>query len=100
MLSLLKQAEGRGETDHAISALVYLLSASQMYNKDTFFSKVSTEMSTEIGEKAMTIAERLQEKSRIKTLREVAQKLKDEGMPLERISQLLGLPMKELMLAA
>ena len=93
--------EGRVFTE---AALIYILDKSDIKDKEAFFKVINTTLSTETGEKIMTIAEQLRregieigiEKGRQEELLKIARNLLAANTDLALIAQVTGLSIEQI----
>lgn len=76
LLGRIAQSGGR---DYVSIVLQYALERGELKNKKAFFELINTQVSSEVGEKMMTLAEQLIEEGMIKGIQEGVQKGKFEG---------------------
>lgn len=104
IITLAKQVGPEGQTFVEL-ILTYILDRSTINNKEAFFSLIHTELSEEIGEKIMTIAEQLRREGIQQGKKEGMQQGKEEGrqetvlqlrrsgLEIAEIAKLLNLPL-------
>lgn len=89
--SLTSQSELKNGTILAETVLIYILDRGEIGNPDTFFDLVKTNLSPEIGEKIMTIAEQLEEKGRMQEKVQLAMRLLAQKEDTSRVASLTDL---------
>ena len=109
---ILRYLAQSGGEDYVSIVLQYFLERSELRDKEAFFELINTEISVEIGERVMTLAERLvaegmqkgmqegmaegiqkgMQKGMQKGKLEVAESLLSEGLALDFIAKVTGLP--------
>ncbi len=71
LINLLKQLDQAGDTDEVVDVLYYLLKESEFLDAEQFWSVLHREFSSNVEDKMMTIADKLEEKGKL----EVAKRL-------------------------
>jgi recombination-promoting nuclease RpnB len=108
VMDSLRHLEQAGGTDYVLLLLNYCLNVGQVLDIKEFVEIVQHGLSTQTGEKVMTIAERFIEKGKLEGLadgeakgemnikRKIAIKCFEEGLPFTLIEELTGLSKQEL----
>ena len=102
--NILRYLAQSGGEDYVSIVLQYFLERSELRDKEAFFELINTEISVEIGEKVMTLAERLvaegMQKGRVEGMQkgklEVAECLLSEGLELNFVAKVTGLPSEQI----
>ncbi len=97
---LLRRIAQSGGRDYVSIVLQYALERGELKNKQAFFELINTQISSEVGEKVMTLAEQLIDegmtKGRQEGKLEVAERLLSEGIELTFVAKMTGLPLERL----
>lgn len=100
IINLLKQLEQSGGKNFAEIVLTYILDRGELDNKEAFFKLIQTQLSPEVGEKVMTIAEQLVEQGLEKGMEKekqiIAERLLSEGIELDFIAKITKLPLEKI----
>ena len=73
------------------NVLVYIVDRGDLVNKKTFFDSITTELSPELGEKIMTIAEQLRQEGREQRDVEIIERMISANMEFSLIEKITGL---------
>jgi recombination-promoting nuclease RpnB len=92
MIELLRQMEQADGKNLIEIVLTYILDRGELSNKKTFFNLVKTELTLELGEKIMTIAEQLKLEGKL----EVAEQLLAQKIDLALIAKVTGLSLQKI----
>jgi predicted transposase YdaD len=92
----LHQLDNAGGRDFIAIVLQYLLERGELSDKDAFFKLIDTQISHEVGEKIMSLAEQLKEEGRIEKEREIAKRLLDEGADPALVAKVTGLSLAKI----
>lgn len=80
--------------------LQYLLERGELSDKDAFFKLIDTQISHEVGEKIMSLAEQLKQEGRIEgelnKEREIAKRLLEEGADPVFVAKVTGLSLDKI----
>jgi predicted transposase/invertase (TIGR01784 family) len=92
---LLRRIAQSGGRDYVSIVLQYALERGELRNKQAFFDLINTQISSEVGEKIMTLAEQLIDEGMAKGLQkgklEVAERLLSEGVELTFVAKMTGI---------
>ncbi|MFT4060606.1 MAG: Rpn family recombination-promoting nuclease/putative transposase [Legionella sp.] len=100
----LHQLDNAGGRDFVAIVLQYLLERGELSDKDAFFKLIDTQISHEVGEKIMSLAEQLKEEGREKGRiegelnkeREIAKRMLDEGSDPAFVAKVTGLSLDKI----
>jgi recombination-promoting nuclease RpnB len=96
----LHQLDNAGGRDFIAIVLQYLLERGELSDKDAFFKLIDTQVSREVGEKIMSLAEQLKEEGRIEgelnKEREIAQRMLDAGAEPAFVAKVTGLSLDKI----
>ena len=84
---MLAQSGGR---DYVSIVLQYASERGELKNKQAFFELINTQISSEVGETIMTLAEQLKADGKLEGKLEVAQRLLAEGAEADFIARITG----------
>ena len=101
---LLHRIAQSGGRDYVSIVLQYALERGELRNKRAFFELINTQISSEVGEKIMTLAEQLIDEGMAKGLQqglqkgkfEVAERLLSEGVELTFVAKMTGISLERL----
>lgn len=97
---LLRWIAQSGGRDYVSIVLQYALERGELKNKQAFFELINTQISSEVGEKIMTLAEQLIDEGMAKGLQkgklEVAERLLSEGIELTFVAKMTGISLERL----
>jgi recombination-promoting nuclease RpnB len=96
IVELLKHIEQVDGKSFAETVLIYILDRGELSNKDAFLDLVKTELTREVGEKIMTIAEQLKAEGKLEGKLEIAKQLLAQNFDLTFISKITGLPQQRI----
>lgn len=102
LINLLKQLDQAGDTDEVVDVLYYLLKESEFLDDEQFWSVLHREFSSNVEDKMMTIADKLEEKGKLEVAKRLLVERKEElsetdliswvqrmtGLSLEKIKEL------------
>lgn len=92
----LHQLDNAGGRDFIAIVLQYLLERGELSDKEAFFKLIDTQISHEVGEKIMSLAEQLKEEGRIEKEREIAKRMLDEGAEPAFVAKVTGLSLDKI----
>lgn len=96
----LHQVDNAGGRDFVAIVLQYLLERGELSDKEAFFSLIDTQISHEVGEQIMSLAEQLKEEGRIEgelnKEKEIVKRLLDEGAEPVFIAKITGLSLDKI----
>jgi predicted transposase YdaD len=92
----LHQRDNAGGRDFIAIVLQYLLERGELSDKEAFFKLIDTQISHEVGEKIMSLAEQLKEEGRIEKEREIAKRMLDEGAEPAFVAKVTGLSLDKI----
>lgn len=96
----LHQLDNAGGRDFIAIVLQYLLERGELSDKDAFFELIDTQISHEVGEKIMSLAEQLKEEGRIQgelnKEREIAKRMLDAGAEPAFVANVTGLSLDKI----
>ena len=96
----LHQLDNAGGRDFIAIVLQYLLERGELSDKEAFFELIDTQISHEVGEKIMSLAEQLKEEGRIEgelsKEKEIAKRLLDEGSDPAFVAKITGLSLDKI----
>lgn len=100
----LHQLDNAGGRDFIAIVLQYLLERGELSDKEAFFKLIDTQISQEVGEKIMSLAEQLKKEGRIEGRiegelnkeREIAKRLLEEGSDPDFIAKVTGLSLDKI----
>jgi predicted transposase/invertase (TIGR01784 family) len=100
----LHQLDIAGGRDFIAIVLQYLLERGELSDKDEFFKLIDTQISHEVGEKIMSLAEQLKEegliegmlKGELKKEKEIAKRLLEEGSDPAFVAKITGLSLDKI----
>lgn len=96
----LHQLDQAGGRDFIAIVLQYLLERGELSDKDAFFKLIDTQISHEVGEKIMSLAEQLKEEGRIEgelnKEKEIAKRLLEEGADPVFVAKVTGLSLDKI----
>jgi len=92
----LHQLDNAGGRDFIAIVLQYLLERGELSDKEAFFKLIDTQISHEVGEKIMSLAEQLKEEGRIEKERELAKRMLDEGAEPAFVAKVTGLSLDKI----
>ena len=90
LLQELAQADGR---DYVEIVLQYFLERGELSDKESFFSLIHNEISREVGEDIMSLAEELRQEGRQEGWQELIIKMLDNGVEPAFIAKNTGIPL-------
>jgi predicted transposase/invertase (TIGR01784 family) len=97
---LLRRIARSGGSDYVSIVLQYALERGELRNKEAFFDLINTQISSEVGEKVMTLAEQLKAEGIAEGLQkgkfEVARRLLAEGSEATFIAKITGISLETL----
>lgn len=97
---IMHHIDNRGGRDFVEIVLQYLLERGELSDEDAFFKLIDTEISHEVGEKIMSLAEQLIEKGKLKGKLEgqleIAKRMLDEGSDLTFVLKVTGLSLDKI----
>jgi len=97
---LLRRIVQSGGRDYVSIVLQYALERGELRNKQAFFELINTQISSEVGEKIMTLAEQLidegKHKGKLEGKLEVAERLLSEGIEIAFVAKMTGIPLERL----
>ena len=98
--SKLHQIDKAGGRNFIAIVLQYLLERGELSDKEAFFELIDTQISHEVGEKIMSLAEQLKEEGRIEgelsKEKEIAKRLLDEGSDPAFVAKITGLSLDKI----
>lgn len=96
----LHQLDNAGGRDFIALVLQYLLERGELSDKDAFFKLIDTQISHEVGDKIMSLAEQLKNEGRIEgehnKEREIAKRLLEEGAEPVFVAKITGLSLDKI----
>lgn len=96
----LHQLDNAGGRDFIAIVLQYLLERGELSDKEAFFKLIDTQISHEVGEKIMSLAEQLKKEGRIEgelnKEREIAKRLLEEGSDPDFVAKVTGLSLDKI----
>ena len=100
----LHQLDNAGGRDFIAIVLQYLLERGELSDKEAFFKLIDTQISHEVGEKIMSLAEQLKEEGRIEGKlegelnkeKEIAKRLLDAGSDPTFVAKVTGLSLEKI----
>lgn len=92
----LHQLDNAGGRDFIAIVLQYLLERGELSDKEAFFKLIDTQISHEVGEKIMSLAEQLKEEGRTEKEREIAKRMLDEGAEPTFVAKVTGLSLDKI----
>jgi len=93
---LLHQLDNSGGRDFIELVLQYLLERGELSDKNAFFKLIDTQISHEVGEKIMSLAEQLKEEGRADAMHEVAKRMLAEGSDPVFVAKVTKLPLNKI----
>ncbi|MFT4058969.1 MAG: Rpn family recombination-promoting nuclease/putative transposase [Legionella sp.] len=87
----LHQLDNAGGRDFIAIVLQYLLERGELSDKEAFFKVIDTQISHEVGEKIMSLAEQLREEGKNQGILEIAGKMLKEGADPAFVAKVTGL---------
>ncbi|OJY54836.1 MAG: hypothetical protein BGO90_10405 [Legionella sp. 40-6] len=98
--SILHHLDNSGGRDFIAIVLQYLLERGELSDREAFFKLIDTQISHEVGEKIMSLAEQLKEEGRIEgelnKEREIAKRMLDEGAEPTFVAKVTGLSLDKI----
>ena len=91
----LRHLDNAGGRDYIEIVLQYLLERGELSDNEAFFKLIDTQISHEVGEKIMSLAEQLKEEGRIEKEREIAKRMLNEGMDPALVAKVTGLSLNK-----
>ncbi|CAM4500636.1 MAG: ISNCY family transposase ISPlu22 [Legionella sp.] len=92
----LHQLDQAGGRDFIAIVLQYLLERGELSDKDAFFKLIDTQISHEVGEKIMSLAEQLKAEGKNEGILEIAKRMLDEGSDLVFVAKVTGLSLDKI----
>ncbi|HAU1484593.1 TPA: Rpn family recombination-promoting nuclease/putative transposase [Legionella pneumophila] len=96
----LRQMDNEGGRDFIEIVLQYLLERGELSDQDAFFKIIDTQISHEVGEKIMSLAEQLIEEGKAKGKNEerleIAKKMIEEGIDPDSVIKITGLSLDKI----
>ena len=92
----LHQLDNAGGRDFIAIVLQYLLERGELSDKEAFFKLIDTQISHEVGEKIMSLAEQLKEEGRIEKEKEIALRMLEEGSDPAFVAKVTGLSLDKI----
>lgn len=96
IVGTLHQLDNAGGRDFIAIVLQYLLERGELSDKEAFFELIDTQISHEVGEKIMSLAEQLREEGELRKSIEIAKKMLDEGSDLVFVAKVTGLSLDKI----
>ncbi len=90
------QIDEAGGRDFIEIELQYLLEWGELSDKEAFFKLIDTQISHEIGEKIMSLAEQLKEEGRLTGKFEIAERMLAEGSDPVFVAKVTGLSLDKI----
>jgi predicted transposase/invertase (TIGR01784 family) len=92
----LHQLDNAGGRDFIAIVLQYLLERGELSDKEAFFKLIDTQISHEVGEQIMSLAEQLKEEGRIEKENEIAMRMLEEGSDPAFVAKVTGLSLDKI----
>lgn len=99
-----RKIDQNGGSDYISIILQYIIERSELVNKDAFFTIINTEISADMGDKIMTLAEQLRQEGRfegkmegkLEGKMETAKRLLEAGLDISFIAKATDLPINKI----
>ena len=89
--NILHHLDKTGERDYIAIVLQYLLERGELSDREAFFNLIDTQISHEVGEKIMTLAEQLKQEGKQESALEIAKRMLDAGSDPVFVEKVTGL---------
>ncbi len=96
MAGLLHKIDQAGGRDYISIVLQYLLERAELKDRQKFFELINTQISPEVGEKVMSLAEQFKAEGKIESKIEMAECLLAEGVEIAFVQRVTGLPLAKI----
>jgi predicted transposase/invertase (TIGR01784 family) len=96
MAGLLHKIAQSGGRDYILIVLQYVLERGELKDKKAFFELINMQISPEVGEKIMSLAEQLKAEGRVEGTLEIAERLLAEKVELAFIAKITGLSLAKI----
>lgn len=94
--SIIQALDRKDDRDYLALVLQYMIDRGETTDKKAFIEFVESNLSEEVGEKIMTIAEQFKEEGKLEGKFEAARKMLNEGLEITLISKFTDLPIEQI----